>query len=130
MVRAFEAILGHGWCSNNGIQLHERAFPLLLVLIQVIELGVPVRVLLILESEVVHGVVLVKPAAFDAFQYLLRVNVVLLVQDVDDCVLDYDVLVLEVDEMSFCWLVGKAKFTCSQLPEPNPMFGIHEDGCE
>ena len=44
--------------------------------------------LLILECEVIHGMILVKPAIFHTLNHLLRVHMVLLIDDLNDAVLN------------------------------------------
>lgn len=92
-------------CPGDRFQLDERPFSLLLVLIQVRKLGMLMGMLLILECEVVHGMIFVKPAIFHTLNHLLRVHVVFLIDDLDDTVLNDEVLVLEVNEVRLGWLI-------------------------
>lgn len=118
------------WRSGDGFQLDERPFPLLFVLIQVRKLSMLMSMLLILECEVVHGMIFVKSAIFHTLNDLLRIHMVLLIDDLDDSILNDQVLVLEVNEMRLSWLVVEAKLTSSQVPKLDSELGINEDRCK
>lgn len=118
------------WCPGNRFQLNERPFSLLFILIQVRKLSMFVSMLLILEREVIHGMILVKPTISHTLNDLLRIHVVLLIKDFDDGILNHQVLVLEVDEMRLSWLIVETKLASPQVPKFNSELGIDEDRCE
>lgn len=74
--------------------------------------------------------VLIEPAALHAFYDLLRVHVILLIQDFHDFILNHKALTLEVDEMGSGRLVGHAELAGSQLPQSHSVFGLYEDRSE
>ena len=82
---------------------------------------------LIPECEVIHGMILVKPAIFHTLNDLLRVHMVFLINDLNDAVLNDQALVLEVDEVRLSWLVVEAEFTGPHVPKFDPVFSIDED---
>lgn len=108
-----DVVLGDSGRSGDWVQFNQRSFPLLLILIQVVLLGMPMGMLLIFQCKIVHGMILVKPATLDTLHHSLWIYVVLFVQDIDDSILDYDVFISEVDEMSPSGFIGQAELACS-----------------
>lgn len=53
--------------------------------------------------------IFVEAAVFDTLHHFLRVNMILLVDDLHDRVLDDNVLALEVDEVCPRWLMGQTE---------------------
>jgi hypothetical protein len=85
---------------------------------------------LVFKSQIVHGVVLIKSTVFDTLNHLLRIHMVLLVDDLNHCIFNHNVLAFEVNEVCLGRLVSKAEFTCSQLPQFHTIFRINEDRIE
>ncbi len=83
---------------------------------------------LILESKVIHGVILIEPATFNTLHHFLRVHVVLLVQDVHNGILNQQALTLKVNEMRPSRLIGHTEFTGPQLPQSDSMLRFHKNG--
>lgn len=91
---------------------------------------VPVGVLLVFKSQVVHRVVLVETTVPHALYNLSGVDVELLVQNLDDRLLNNRVLVLEIDEMGPRWLVGQTELAALQFPQSGTVLGVDEDRSE
>lgn len=70
-------------------------------------------VLFMFEGQIVHCMIFVKSAIFDAFNDFLRINVILLVDNINNCIFNHKILTVEVNEVGFGWLIGKTKLTCS-----------------
>jgi len=115
------ALLREARGAGDGLKLDERALSLLLVFVEVGDLRVLMGMLLVLEGEVVHSVVFVKPAALDALDDLLPVHVVFPVNDLNDLLLYHDVLTLEVDEVRMAGLITQAEIRSLQVPKPCPV---------
>lgn len=95
------------------MEFDEGSLALFFVFIKVCDFWVAVGVLLVFEGEVVHSVIFVEAAVFDTFNHLLRVKVILAIDDLNDRVLHHYVLALEVNEVSPAWFVGQAELACS-----------------
>lgn len=71
--------------------------------------------------------VLIEPAAFDTVDYLLRINVVLLVYDLHYFLLNHQAFTAEIYEVRFRWLVSHAELAGSQLPQSQTMPCVNKD---
>lgn len=89
-----------------------------------------VGIFLMFESEVVHGVILVKAATLNALDHFLPVDMVLPVDDLDDLLLHQDALTFEVDEVRAARLKAEAELRSLQVPQLSPALRLHKDRTE
>lgn len=81
----------------------------------VIVLNVFMGVFFILNCEVIQSMIFVKPMVFDTIDNFLRVNMVILINDLNDVILNYKIFTTEIYEVRSVGFISKRELTIFQI---------------
>jgi len=81
----------------------------------IIILNVFMGVFFILYGEVIQSMIFVKPMVFDTIDNFLRVNMIILINDLNDVILNYKIFTTEIYKVRSVGFISKRELTIFQI---------------